>query len=114
MICQMCGIEAPTRYVTYYQNIGMLLAHQTKWVSGYLCKRCVHRYFWEFTGITFLIGWCSYVSLLLGPLCLLNNIARYSIRLFMPGVPPDATVPRLTNDVFERVKPHIETLFTRL
>ena len=25
MICQSCGVEAPTKYVAFYQNIGMLV-----------------------------------------------------------------------------------------
>src|SRR5262249_21010315 len=56
MICHACGLEAPTKQVTFYQNIGMLLAHQRSWVEGELCKRCIHHYFWKFSSITLLVG----------------------------------------------------------
>lgn len=114
MICQHCGIEAPTKYVAFYQNIGALVMRFTKSVEGNLCKPCIHKNFWSMTGITLLIGWLGTISLILAPIFVLNNIFRYLFCLTMEGVPPDAVTPRLTEADVDRIAPHAEELFKRL
>ena len=54
--CQACRRQAPTRYVEFYQNIGMLVMRSMRAVKGHLCKRCVKRYFWQMTGLTLVTG----------------------------------------------------------
>lgn len=38
MICQSCGVEAPTKYVAFYQNIGALVMRFTRSAEGRMCK----------------------------------------------------------------------------
>ncbi|MGH7225470.1 MAG: hypothetical protein ACRELF_19805, partial [Gemmataceae bacterium] len=114
MICQSCGIEAPTKYVAFYQNIGALVVRFSKSVEGELCKSCIHRYFWSFTGTTMLAGWWGSISFLVTPFFLLNNSFRYLTCLSMPAVPPDATKPELTDEAIEKLRPHTDELIARL
>ena len=34
MICQACGVEAPTKYVEFYQNIGAIFMRFHKSIQG--------------------------------------------------------------------------------
>jgi hypothetical protein len=114
MLCQDCGIEAPTRYVEFYQNIGALVMRFHKSIKGNLCKSCLHKRFWEFTLTNLLLGWWGVISLVVTPFFILNNVGRYLICLGMPGVPAGAAPPRLTDDAVERIKPHTDMLVDRL
>lgn len=114
MFCQKCGIEAPTKYVAFYQNIGALVMRFSRSMEGNLCKSCIHRTFWSYTGITMLIGWLGMISFVLAPCFVLNNIFRYVFCLTMPGVPFDAVAPTLSDADIERLEPHMEQFFTRL
>ena len=115
MICQNCGVEAPTKYVAFYQNIGALVMRFSKSAEGNMCKSCVHRTFWEFTLMNLVLGWWGLISLIVNPFFILNNIARYVICLGMAPVPVGATQPQqLTDDVIERLQPLTEELFTQL
>jgi hypothetical protein len=114
MICQNCGIEAPTRYVVFYQNIGALFVRFHKTIRGYLCKSCVHRRFWEFTLIDCTLGWWGTISIVVTPFFIINNIGRYAACLFMPRVPSGAARPRLTDDAIGRIRPHMDVLIKRL
>jgi hypothetical protein len=114
MICQACGVEAPTRYVAFYQNIGALVMRFGKSIQGQLCKSCIHKYYWEFTGITLVAGWWGLISFILTPIFLINNAVRYLPCLGMPPVPPDAKPPRLTTDAMERLDSYTQEIFDRL
>ncbi len=114
MICQACGVEAPTRYVAFYQNIGALIVRFGKSIQGNLCKSCIHKYYWELTGITFLLGWWGMISIVLTPIFLINNTVRYLMCLGMPPVPADAKPPQLTAEAMERLGPYTQEIFDRL
>lgn len=114
MICQSCGIEAPTRRVAFYQNIGVFVIRFHKSVEGRLCKSCIHRYFWKFSATNLFLGWWGTISFLVTPFFLLNNIGRYTVCLFMPGVPPGATKPQLTADALFRLGQHTQTVVDKL
>jgi hypothetical protein len=114
MICQACGVEAPTKYVSFHQNIGALVVRFSKSVEGRLCKRCVHKYFWSLTGTTFFLGWWGTISFLVTPFFLLNNVARYATCLTMSAVPEGAEPPVLTDEAVERIRPHAQRLFDGL
>lgn len=114
MFCQCCGIEAPTKKTAFYQNIGALVMRFSQSVEGNLCKDCIHKNFWKMTTTTFFLGWWGTISFIVTPFFLLNNIGRYLMALPMPPVPPDASVPRLTNQDREKIAPHLEALMTRL
>jgi hypothetical protein len=114
MICQSCGIEAPTKYVAFYQNIGALLVRFSKSVEGELCKSCIHRYFWSFTGVNLFFGWWGTISFLVTPFFVLNNVFRYLTCLPMPPVPSGATEPQLTDEAIEKLRPYTDELVGRL
>lgn len=114
MICQDCGIEARTKFVSFHQNIGLLILRIPKTVEGYLCKSCIHKHFWGMTTTTMVAGWWGAISFCVTPFFLLNNIVRYMTCLGMEPVAPDATVPHLTDEVFDKIKPHANDLFSHL
>jgi hypothetical protein len=114
MICQDCGIEAPTKYVAFYQNIGALVVRFSKSIEGNLCKSCIHKYFWEFTGTNLVLGWWGMISLILNPFFILNNTGRYIFCLGMKPVPEGATKPKLTEEAIAQLQPHAAEIFERL
>ena len=114
MICESCGVEAATRYVAFYQNIGALFARFSKSIEGNLCKSCIHRYFRQFTLTTLVLGWWGTISFNVTPFLVLNNVARYVGCLFMDGVPHGAHVPMLTPQIVQRLEPHAEHIVTRV
>src|SRR5687767_13497327 len=105
MICQSCGIEAPTKYSAYYRNIGALVMRFSNSVEGNLCKSCQHKFFWQYTLVNLTVGWWGVISLVVTPFFVLNNVYRYLTALGMEPVPPGAAAPQLTDDVIERLQP---------
>src|SRR5262245_30525013 len=105
MICQACGIEAPTRYVAFYQNIGLLVMRLSKSIEGNLCKSCIHKHFWEFTGTNLILGWWGVISLIVTPFFILNNVGRYVFCLGMHPVPDKARKPTLTDEAIAQLQP---------
>ena len=83
--CQACRREAPTRYVEFYQNIGLLLMRYQRSIRGNLCKSCISKHFWELTGLTLVTGWWGLVSFVVNWFFLINNIVRYCGTLGMPA-----------------------------
>src|SRR4051794_38635381 len=114
MICQACGVEAPTRYVSFHQNIGGLVVRFSKSLQGRLCKNCIHKHFWSMTGTTFFLGWWGMISFVITPFFLLNNVIRYATCLTMKPVPVGAEPPVLTEEAVEPIRPHAQQLFDRL
>jgi hypothetical protein len=114
MICQACGVEAPTRRVGFYQNIGAVAVRFSKSVEGNLCKSCVHKYFWQFTTVSLFLGWWGVLSLVATPVFILNNLVRYVVCLGMDPVPPGALRPQLTQELIARLRLHTESLIERL
>jgi hypothetical protein len=114
MICQNCGVEAPTKYVEFYHNIGALVMRFWGCIKGNLCKSCIHRHFWKFTAINLFLGWWGVISFIVTPFFILNNTFRYLTCLFMPGVPLGATAPELTEAVVEKLGPHTDALVEQL
>ena len=92
--CQACGAVAETRYVEFYRNIGLLIVRLTRSVQGRLCKRCVHKYFWEYTLVTAAAGWWGVISFILTPFLLLNNGIHYLGCLSMKPPAPYAEPAR--------------------
>ena len=113
MICQSCGVEAPTRHVDFYQNIGALIMRYTSRIEGNLCKSCIHKHFWKFTLVNMTLGWWGMISLIMTPCFLINNLVRYMTCLFMPSS-QGATRPQLTPDAVARLGPHTEEIIRRL
>jgi hypothetical protein len=92
-VCYACGAAAPTKYVEFYQNIGALVVRHHKAVKGPLCKPCIHRFFWEFTAVTLVLGWWGLISLVVTPIYLLNNVGRYVLCIPLPAPRQSAAAP---------------------
>ena len=87
LICQVCGVEAPTRYVEFYQNIGAVFMRFRRSIRGNLCRDSIHSRFWTMTSITLAVGWLGLISLIIAPIFIINNLSRYLTVLGMPRVP---------------------------
>jgi len=75
--CQVCGSMRQTSEVTYQRNIGMLIARQTRTIHANMCKSCVHKNYWEFTGKNLLLGPWGTISLIITPIYLVTNTVSY-------------------------------------
>jgi hypothetical protein len=80
--CQACGNMRPTKYVTFYRNVGMLLARRTYTINGEMCRPCIHKGFWEFAGKNLLLGPWGTISLIVTPLYLIQNTGVYVAALY--------------------------------
>ncbi len=98
-VCQACGVEAPTRHVVFYQNIGALVMRWRKSIEADLCRACIDGYFWQFTLITAVLGWWGVFSFFTTLYTLPNNIIRFLGTRGMPGVPTGATPVRAVRHV---------------
>ena len=114
IICQVCGIEAPSRHVEFHQNIGALVIRYHRQVKGRLCKSCVHKKCWQMTGTTLAIGWIGTISIVIAPIFIISNTVRYLAALGMPAVPPGAKVPVLDQTAIGKIQPLSSDLVTRL
>ena len=45
-----------TTLVKFDRNIGMLVLRQVRSIQGIMCKTCLGKKFWEFTGLNLLLG----------------------------------------------------------
>jgi hypothetical protein len=75
--CQFCGSMRQTAPVTFHRNIGMLVARQTKRLTGNLCKTCVKKNFWDFTAKNLVFGPWGMISLVVTPIYLVTNTVSY-------------------------------------
>lgn len=114
ILCQACGVEAPTRYVEFHQNIGALLMRFHRSVKGNLCKRCIHREYWKKTGTTASVGWFGTISLIVTPIFVVTNTVYYLKSAAMPKTPADAQVPQLTHEAVTAINPLAGELMSRL
>src|SRR5579871_2980684 len=113
MYCQGCGVEAPTRRVAFYQNIGDLVVRYSRSIKGNLWKSCIHKHFWKMTSVNMTLGWWGTISLIMTPCFLINNLGHYMFALFMPSS-RGAQRPQLTQDAVERIGPFTNELIRRL
>src|SRR5688572_24664486 len=114
IVCQKCGLEAETKYIELYQNVGLLIIRFHKVTKGHLCKYCISKTFWKYTGISLIGGWWGIISLCLNPFVLANNIYRYVASHQMESPTPDATAPVLTAEAAEKIKPFTIDLVMRV
>ncbi len=114
VVCQACGVEAPTKQVEFHQNIGALVMRFHNRVRGRLCKNCIHANFWKMTSITVLVGWLGVISIIIAPFFVLNNVIRYLGALGMPPVPEGARPPELTDEAIKKLEPHTNAIGERL
>jgi HEAT repeat protein len=77
VVCKCCGVEAPTKYVEFYQCTGALFIRHQEQIRGNLCRSCIDRHFWRFTLTTLTLGWWEAISFFLTPLYIWNNLISY-------------------------------------
>src|SRR5215470_13380955 len=75
--CQICRNMRQTAPVTFYRNVGMLVARQTITLKGFMCKTCLKSKFWEFQGKGLLLGPWGMISLVVTPIYLITNTVAY-------------------------------------
>ena len=109
MECQSCFERRPTRHVVFYQNIGMVIMRSSKTVDGELCKDCINQVFWKFTLITLVFGWWGMISLIVTPLFLINNIARFVGTM---GMKPREIAPAPAPNPSADLTPHARARLT--
>jgi hypothetical protein len=56
MICQSCGVEAPTRKVFFVQHIGAIVMFFHRRISGLFCRNCVNKWFSQHFFVTLALG----------------------------------------------------------
>lgn len=114
VICQSCGIEAPSKHVSFHQNIGMLIMRHSRSFNGSVCKSCLHSQFWAMTGTTIGIGWLGMISLVIAPIFVINNLYYYLGSLGMPPVPLGARPPEMNEAVWNHIQPFTDEIFGRI
>jgi len=124
MRCNACGKHAPTKYVEFYQNIGAFVMRFSKQIKGNLCKPCINKHFAQMTLTTAAVGWFGLISMILTPIFIINNIARFCSTIGMksePDAESDAETQlsahptlSLTPDALAKLQPYREELRTRL
>lgn len=87
--CQGCGEMRPTALISFHRNVGMLVVRRTYNLDAELCKSCIHKRFWEFTGKNLLLGPWGIISLIVTPIYLLQNTGSYLAALYkLRDAPP--------------------------
>src|SRR5689334_16911368 len=86
MNCQLCGADAPTKYVTFMQNIGVIVMRFHSTTRGHLCRRCIDSTFWTKTLITLFAGWWGIISVIFTPIILVTNVVNYLGALSLPRI----------------------------
>ena len=114
LICNNCGLEAPTRDTQFSHNVGMFVARQEFTTFGPLCKRCVHRCFRMHTAANLVFSWWGFVSFIAASTFLISNILRYLLCLNMPSVPGGAREPVLSQEEAARMGAFEEELVRRV
>ena len=112
--CAICGVEAPTCFISLHCNIGMILVRQTRSVETELCKNCLGWQFWDFQRVNLFFGWWGIISFFATFFNLFLNSLWYWKCRRLPPVPDGATIPDLAEQDFERIEPLSESLFQRL
>ena len=75
--CQVCGNMRATTLAKFDRNIGMLVLRQVRSIQGNMCKTCLGKKFWEFTGLNLLLGPWGVISLIMTPIFLITNTVSY-------------------------------------
>ena len=92
MSCEVCLRGVPTVQVTLMQNIGMLVARQSKTLRGNICRDCGMRAFKSMTLTTMFLGWWGVISFFLTPIFIIANLVAWSS---LRGLPADGSPPSI-------------------
>ncbi|MDP2931877.1 MAG: hypothetical protein Q8O05_05190 [Chloroflexota bacterium] len=112
--CDFCYVEAPTKYITLHQTIGVVFMWSRRKQKANLCRSCLNKHFWEFTLTSLFLGWWSPPSLVWMFYCIPANIVRYVGARDLRGVPKGAPVLNLSDDIIKRLLPFRRELYDKL
>lgn len=93
MRCEQCGLHGETKGVTLLYNIGAIILRWQGRTGGQLCKSCISRTYWKYTGINMTLGWWGLISFFATFGFMISNTVQYigSLRMQPPDpnyVPP--------------------------
>lgn len=75
--CEACGRHAPTKHVTFRQNIGLVVLRIPKTVSGNMCRACIGKHFWQTTLVSSTLGWWGVISFFYTLVTIPMNVVEY-------------------------------------
>jgi len=75
--CQACQRHAPTKMVSFSSNIGLIVLRIPRTIRGELCRRCISKYFWEYTLTTTFLGWWGVISFFYSLVTIPMNIGTF-------------------------------------
>lgn len=81
MYCQVCGCGEETALVRFDKHFGFVLFWQHSHIKGYMCRSCGKKAFAEYFFPTLILGYWSYVSIIVGPCTLIYNLIQLCILL---------------------------------
>lgn len=84
MYCQACTAAAPTKNVTFHQNIGVLIMRFPSSIKGDLCRACIDKYFWRMSLVSLFLGWWGIISFFWTLVTLPMNVITYLGCLSLP------------------------------
>jgi hypothetical protein len=87
--CEACRRVGPLRQAHFMQNIGVVVWRFPRTVSGNLCKHCIDKYFFRFTGVTMLLGWWGLISFFYSCVAVPANIVSWTGSFGMRAPPED-------------------------
>jgi hypothetical protein len=85
--CLACGRGVPTKNVTLWQNIGVIVMRFHKRIEGNLCRECIDKYFWQYQMTTFFLGWWGVISFFFTLYILPANLMVYLNSRSLPKTP---------------------------
>lgn len=88
--CEACRRVGPLRHAHFMQNIGVVVLRFPRTIDGNLCKHCIDKYFFRFTGVTMLLGWWGVISFVYSLIAVPSNFVHWT-RSFGMRAPPDDT-----------------------
>ncbi len=75
--CESCGRNAPTKHVTFRQNIGLVVLRIPKTVAGNMCRACIGKHFWQTTLVSSTLGWWGVISFFYTLVTIPMNVVEY-------------------------------------
>jgi hypothetical protein len=114
VICHSCGVEAPTRFVSFRQSVALVLTRRDSRAEGDFCRTCLARHFTRSLGRSLALGWWGLDAPFVMPGVILGNVAEYWRHRKLDPVPADAAPPVLDDTALARLQPRTAEIVTRM
>jgi hypothetical protein len=87
--CYLCKQQRTTRFVSLYVTSAKSSYLKNPSLHANLCKSCIHKTFWKFTGKNLLALHLGIFGLMQAPFYIVQNTATYLKALYkLRGTPP--------------------------